>query len=127
MTEHTRRLLSGCDTVLAVNRRSGGSDAVDFFVRLDRRFRARYQRYLEYLRDGTPIKSPENFRRLSGSGPDPTVFEIKVDKYRLYVVRYDAIWYATHGRVKPKDNQVPREVDKALEIFAGRTERRHGQ
>ena len=106
-----------CDTVLAMNRRSGGSDAVDFFTRLDNRFKARYQRYLEYLRDGIPIKSPENFRRLSPAGPDPTVFEIKVDKYRLYIVRNNVSWYATHGREKPKDNQVPREVTKALAIY----------
>ncbi|WP_308467330.1 hypothetical protein [Rathayibacter soli] len=117
MTEHARRLLPDCDTVFAMNRRSGGSDAVDFLTRLNIRFRARFQRYLEYLCKGIPIKSPENFRRLSPSGPDPTVFEIKVDKYRLYVIRDNVSWYATHGREKPKDNQVPREASKALAIF----------
>lgn len=106
-----------CDTVFAMNRRSGGSDAVDFLRRLQPRFMARCQRYLEYLRDGTPIKSPENFRRLSPSGTDPVVYEIKVDKYRLYIVHDDGRWFATHGREKPKDNQVPREVAKALAIF----------
>lgn len=117
MTEHARRLLPDCDTVFAMNGRSGGSDAVEFLYRLQPRFKARYQRYLEYLRDGVPIKSPENFRRLSPSGADPTVYEIKVDKYRLYVVHNQLRWYATHGRDKPKDNQVPREVEKALAIF----------
>lgn len=117
MTEHTRRLLPDCDTVFAMNRRSGGSDAVTFLQQLQPRFRARYQRYLEYLRDGIPIKSPENFRRLSPPGPDPVVFEIKVDKYRLYIIRNNVGWYATHGREKPKDNQVPREITKALSIF----------
>ncbi|WP_417554330.1 hypothetical protein [Microbacterium sp.] len=117
MTEHIRRLLSDCNTVFAMNRRSGGSDAVNFLKRLQPRFLARYQRYLEYLRDGIPIKSPENFRRLSGAGADPIVYEIKVDKYRLYVVHHQACWYATHGREKPKNNQVGREVDKSLSIF----------
>lgn len=117
MTEHARRMLPDSDTVFAMNRRSGGSDAVEFLQRLQPRFRARYQRYLEYLRDGVPIKSPENFRRLSPSGAEPVVYEIKVDKYRLYVVHHQLRWYATHGREKPKDNQVPREVEKALAIF----------
>jgi hypothetical protein len=117
MTEHTRRFWSDCDTVLAMNRRSGGSDAAEFLQKLQPRFMARYQRYLEYLRDGIPIKTPENFRRLSQPGGDTTVFEIKVDKYRLYVVRHNVSWYATHGREKPKDNQVPREIVKALRIF----------
>jgi hypothetical protein len=117
MTEHVRRLLPDCDTVFAMNRRSGGSDAVDFLQRLQPRFKARYQRYLEYLRDGVPIKSPENFRRLSPSGAGPVVYEIKVDKYRLYVIHHQLCWYITHGREKPKDNQVPREIDKSLAIF----------
>lgn len=117
MTEHISRFWPDCSTVVAMNRRSGGSDAITFLQRLQPRFLARYQRYLEYLRDGISIKSPENFRRLSPSGPDPIVFEIKVDKYRLYVVRNNVSWYATHGREKPKDNQVPREVSKALAIF----------
>lgn len=90
---------------------------MDFLQRLQPRFQARCQRYLEYLRDGVPIKSPENFRRLSPSGADPVVYEIKVDKYRLYLVHHQLCWYATHGREKPKDNQVPREVAKALTIF----------
>ncbi len=117
MTEYTRRFWPDCDTVFAMNRRSGGSDAIEFLQRLQPRFASRYQRYLEYLRDGVPIKSPENFRPLSPPGSDPKVFEIKVDKYRLYVVRHSVSWYATHGRDKPKDSQVPREVSKALEIF----------
>jgi hypothetical protein len=116
MTEHARRFWPDCDTVFAMNRRSGGSDAVEFLKDLPTKYLARYERYLAYLRDGIPIKTPENFRRLSEGG-DPTVFEIKVDKYRLYVIRNHVAWYATHGRPKPKDNQVPREVTKALNIF----------
>ena len=119
------RLLKDCDNVLGAVRRSGGCEAQDFMQGIDRRYQARYQRYLEYLRDGIAIKSPENFRRLSPAGSDPTVFEIKVDKYRMYVVRSKSIWFATHGREKPKDNQVQHEIDKALSIFwEGNGERR---
>lgn len=117
MTEHITRFWDDCDTVAAMNRRSGGSDAIKFLHGLQPRFLARYQRYLEYLRDSIPIKTPENFRRLSPPDSDPTVFEIKVDKYRLYVVRNNVSWFATHGREKPKDSQVSRETTKALNIF----------
>ena len=118
MTEpHVIRMLPNSDIVRAMVRRGGGCDAKEFIQSLDRRFQARYQRYLEYLRDGVSIKTPENFRRLSPHGAEPIVFEIKVDKYRLYIVRFQMNWYATHGRAKPKDNQVPREIQKALEIF----------
>lgn len=117
MSEHKVRLWPDCDTVFAMQRRSGRNDAIDFIQALQSRYRARFQRYLEYLRDEIPIKSPENFRRLSPTGDEPIVYEIKVDKYRLYVVRYQLCWYATHGREKPKDSQVTREIRKALDIF----------
>ena len=110
-------MLPNNDIVRAMVRRGGGCDAKNFIQSLDRRFQARYQRYLEYLRDGVSIKTPENFRRLSPPGAEPIVFEIKVDKYRLYLVRFNLNWNATHGRTKPKDNQVPKEIQKALEIF----------
>ncbi|MBP1326327.1 hypothetical protein JOF28_001559 [Leucobacter exalbidus] len=117
MNEHLTRFWPGCDTVFAMNRRSGRSDAIDFIQGLQIRYRARYAKYLEYLRDGTPIKTPENFRRLSSAGDEAIVYEIKVDKYRLYLIRYQLCWYATHGREKPKDSQVPREIRKAQDIF----------
>ncbi|TFC80777.1 hypothetical protein E3O45_01790 [Cryobacterium sp. TMS1-20-1] len=118
MTEHKPvQLLDGSSVVLAIVRPSGACDTQEFLRSLNFRFLARYQRYLEYLRDGVLIKSPENFRRLSLPGSAAVVFEIKVDKYRLYIVRFRSAWYATHGRVKPKDNQVNQEIKKALEIF----------
>lgn len=98
-------------------RRNGGCDARDFIQSLDKRYRARYKRYLERLRDGIPIQSPAHIRRLSHDGTEPWVFELKVDKYRLYVVRFRARWFATHGREKPKDNQVLREIEKSIAIF----------
>ncbi|WP_125615966.1 hypothetical protein [Specibacter cremeus] len=81
------------------------------------RFQARYQRYLEYLRDGTPIKSPENYRTLRREADGLVVAELKVDKYRLYVVNHGIYWFVTHGREKPKDNRVGAEIDKALDIY----------
>lgn len=120
MTEHSRRpieLLDDCGTVLGLVRSSGRCDSVEFIQGLRPRFQARYQRYLEYLRDGTPIKSPENFRQLLRHASGLVVAELKVDKYRLYIIGDGIYWYVTHGRDKPKDNRVPAEIEKALEIY----------
>jgi putative component of toxin-antitoxin plasmid stabilization module len=74
-------------------------------------FRARFERLttVGYLR------SPQEWRHL-GSG----VHEIKVRAgpgYRLYVVQQQRDWVATHGRKKPSDRKVPKEVSKARQIF----------
>jgi hypothetical protein len=120
MTEHRRHpieLLDDCGTVLGLVRPSGRCDSVDFIQGLQLRFQARYQRYFEYLRDGNPIKSPENFRQLLRDAGGLVVAELKVDKYRLYVINDGTCWYATHGRDKPKNNRVPAEIEKALDIY----------
>lgn len=120
MTEHLRspiELLDDCGTILGLVRSSGRCDSVEFIQGLQKRFQARYQRYLEYLRDGTPIKSPENYRQLWRESSGLVVAELKADKYRLYLVNTGIYWYATHGRDKPKDNRVPAEIEKALDIY----------
>ncbi|MDJ0355597.1 hypothetical protein [Paenarthrobacter sp. PH39-S1] len=120
MTEHIGspiELLDGCSTALGLVRPPGRCDSVEFIRSLQTRFQARYQRYLEYLRDGTPIKSPEHFRALQREADGLVVAELKVDKYRLYVVNRGIYWYATHGREKPKNNRVIVEINKALEIY----------
>lgn len=101
--------------VLGVVRLSGRCEAFEYIKGLDARYRAKYQRFFERLRDGQPIKSPENFRRIGDTKPD--VFELKADKYRVYLVRHGNCWYVTHGRNKPTNSQVPTEVKKSLEIF----------
>ncbi|WP_155846911.1 hypothetical protein [Arthrobacter sp. 131MFCol6.1] len=116
MTEHCIRMLPDCDTVLGLVRRSGICDAEEFIGSLLPRYQARYQRYFERLRDHHSIKSPENLRRL-GREQDVEIYELKVDKYRLYLVRHYETWYLTHGREKPKDNRVPTEIQKAVDIF----------
>lgn len=109
-------MLPGCDTVLGVVRRSGVCDAEVFIGSLLPRFQARYQRYFERLRDHHAIKSPENLRHLKRER-ETDVYELKADKYRLYLVKNHDTWYLTHGREKPKDSRVPTEIQKALDIF----------
>lgn len=106
------------DNVVSAVNRNGRSEAEEFIAALPLRFQARYQRYFEWLRDGHRIKSPENQRHLK-SVPEKglTVEELKVDKYRLYVIRDGARWCATHGRKKPNDNRVPTEIGLALAIY----------
>lgn len=117
MTEHTTRLLGDCDTVVAMVRKSGRCPAVEFIQSLQFRFQARYERYFERLRDHHQIKTPENLRKLSATENGATVYELKVDKYRLYIVKYNVLWVATHGGVKPGGNRVQAEIDKAFDIF----------
>ncbi|MCQ9162777.1 hypothetical protein [Arthrobacter sp. STN4] len=120
MTElggHSVELLDDCPWVLAVVRTSGKCDAAEFIRHLEKRYQARYRRYFEYLRDGKPIKSPENFRTLQRESDGAVVVELKVDKYRLYLVHDEPYWWATHGRDKPKDHAVGAEIDKALAAY----------
>lgn len=106
------------DNIRALVRSSGRCDAEEFLNSLDRRYRTRYLRYLQYLSEDIPIKSPENSRVLRRNDHhDILIAEVEVDKYRLYVIRYDLVWYMSHGRSKPKDHQVPREIDKALNFY----------
>jgi hypothetical protein len=101
--------------VRGVVRVSGRCDAQDFIAGLDDRYTTRYQRYFERLRDGHQIKSPENWRRISDT--QPPVFELKVDKYRVYLIRQGSVWYVTHGRIKPADSKVSAEASKCIEIY----------
>lgn len=63
-------------------------------------------------------KTPENFRKLEVDG-DPPVFELKHTalNLRLYLIKGDRVYYATHGRKKPKDRQVAKEVKRARELW----------
>jgi hypothetical protein len=119
MTEHFIRVLVDCDNVFMVVRVNGENNAQDFLASLAVRYRARYQRYFEWLRDGHSIKSPENIRHLK-TLDGLSVWELKVDAWRLYAVKRENTWYLTHGRRKPKDSKVRAEIDHALNILGER-------
>jgi hypothetical protein len=117
MSQHTKRLLDDCDTVLGIVRRNGECDATDFIDHIERKFQARYQRWFEYLRDGNRIKNPENLKHLRTTTKG-VVWELKGDAYRLYMIEYEGVWYVAHGVRKLKDKQVNAEIEKALDLFA---------
>lgn len=117
LLRNTVELLEECVTVVGVQRRSGRCDAVDYILSIDNAAQAKFQRYLEYLQHGIPVKTPENLRVLKHTDDDLVVLELKAWKCRLYIVRDNGLFLATHGREKPKDSQVPKEIKKALEIY----------
>jgi hypothetical protein len=68
------------------------------------------------------IVNIEQFRQLHVSGR-PVVYELKVHEpaaLRLYVVRHGEDWAATHGRKKPKDKNVAKEVERARDLYERR-------
>lgn len=126
MTQHVTPVFDDSDVVYTICRAEGTDEADSFLRALDARDQVRFQRYLERLRDGHRIKSPENMRHIRGIQdprvPGAEVHELKVHSrggLRLYVVRFENRWYATHGVKKVKDSAVPAQARKALDIFVG--------
>lgn len=127
MTEqHVLPVFDGSDVVSTISCKGERDEANEFLSTLDERDQARFQRYLERLRDGHQVKSPENMRHIKGA-KDPhddgaEVHELKTHSgggQRLYLVRYKKRWYATHGKKKGSDKAVPKEAEKAFRIFWG--------
>ena len=123
--QHVTPVFDGHDTVNTICA-AGAKDEADEFLRtIDKRDQAKFQRYLERLRDGFQIKSPENMRQIKGvaDARGAEVHELKSHGgggARLYVVRYHGRWYATHGvRRKVSDRAVSTQGEKALRIFWG--------
>jgi putative component of toxin-antitoxin plasmid stabilization module len=117
-------IFDGHDNVCTVTGPNGRDEACDFLTTLVHADQGKFHRYLEYLRDGRHVKSPENMRHIKGV-TDPhdmgaEVHELKVHRsggLRLYLVRYNDRWYATHGVRKVSDKQVPKQAAKAYQIF----------
>jgi phage-related protein len=104
----------------------GKKDQADEFLRtLDQKNQAKFQRYLERLRDGQQVKSPENMRHIKALDPQhqgAEVHELKVHRdggLRLYLVRFVDRWYITHGAKKASDRQVLAQAERAFRIFWG--------
>lgn len=114
------------DVVFTVSNAKGEDEGDEFISSLQTRDQTKFQRYLEYLRDGHHIKSPENMRQINGvkdpMGRGAEVHELKTHRQgglRLYVVRFQDRWYITHGDRKGGDRQVVKNAKKAFAIFWG--------
>jgi len=127
LTEHdVSPIFDGIDIVNTIARRGETDAAEEFLTNVSPRVTARYERYFARLRDGHHLKSPEHMAHIK-QVRDPhdkgaEVHELKVHMdggYRLYVVRFEGRWYATHGVRKGSDRAVPKEARKAFAIFWG--------
>jgi len=125
MTEqNVTPVFDGNDVVSTICAHGAKDEADEFLRTLDRANQAKFHRYLERLRDGLHVKSPENMRHIKGV-KDPKdqgaeVHELKVHRdggLRLYLVRYAGRWYITHGVKKVKDSGVPKQARRAFAIF----------
>lgn len=112
------------DVVFTIGLKGGTDKAAEFIQSLQLRDQAKFRKYFEFLRYGHHIKSPENMRHIKEvrdpTGGNAQVHELKVHSgggLRLYLVAHEGRWYATHGRKKPKDREVPKEAQKALNLF----------
>lgn len=117
-------VFDGHDNVFTVTGPNGKDEADEFLRTIVPADQAKFQRYLQYLRDGKRIKSPENMRHIKGA-KDPKekgaeAHELKVHRnggLRLFVVRFNDRWYLTHGGKKVSERAVPKEAMKAYAIF----------
>lgn len=116
-------VFDGDSTVCTVANANGEDEGEEFIRTLDARDQAKFQRFLERLRDGHQVKSPENMRHLKVKDPKAQgaeVHELKSHNQgglRLYLVKFNGKWYITHGDRKGSDNKVNRQAKKAFSIF----------
>lgn len=117
-------VFDGHDNVFTITGPNGKDEAEEFLSTLAEKEQARFQRYLERLRDGQQVKSPENMRHIKQvkdpKGMGAEVHELKSHSgggLRLFVVRYHSKWYLTHGGKKVSERRVPVEAARAFDIF----------
>ncbi|KJL26205.1 hypothetical protein RL72_01140 [Microbacterium azadirachtae] len=116
-------VFDGSDAIFTVSNAKGEDEGDEFIRSLQARDQAKFQRYLEWLRDGHHIKSPENMRHIAAKDPmdrGAEVHELKTHNQgglRLYLVRFQGRWYITHGDRKGSDRQVVKNAKKAFAIF----------
>jgi hypothetical protein len=122
MTEHDdcEELASGTwGTVQGLRDASGGCPSLDWLAGLSDREQAGMQSRLTRLAEVGWLVTPEAFKKLTSDGREPVVYEVKHVglNLRLYVVKGNHVFYATHGGKKPKKNRVAGEIAKARSIY----------
>lgn len=107
--------------VVGIKRGDGSCPSLDWLTGLTRQGQAGMKARLDRLAATGNQKTPENFRKVSTSG-QPVVFEVKhtAENIRLFVIKGQNVYYATHGAKKPKKNQLPREVQRARDLYGER-------
>jgi putative component of toxin-antitoxin plasmid stabilization module len=121
--EHVVLWEHGGRRILGVRGSDGACEAETFITGLPLKARLDFEKIMSRLTEFGRISNTEFFRRIAAPG-QPTVWEMKSHDgpgYRLFCIQDRMDWWATHGRKKPKDKQILNEVNKAREIFAGRS------
>lgn len=121
MTEpHLKPVFEGGSVVFYLVRADGINNAEDFLDKLPLRSRARFDRFIEKLRDGVVIRNKEQMRSLETDSLGHEQFELKVHDdggLRLYVIQTGSQWLLIHGGKKPKKNKVNSEIGRTWEMF----------
>lgn|GEM_PF-2123461 len=117
-------LASGAKGVIVgVRLPSGRCPARDFLESLDNQAQAQFKARFERLTSVGFLRNPESIRPLEVPGA-PKVWEIKAPAgpgWRLYVIREQTTWVATHGKAKPPNKKVSGEARRARNIFTNWT------
>lgn len=122
LTKHDRtRILEHGDhgQVVGCELHDGSCPAEEFPAGLETRPQAQFKAALERLTQVGWLRNPELMRELQVPG-EPPIWEIKAHAgrgFRLYVVRRQTDWIATHGGPKPPDRRVPAQVRRARTIL----------
>lgn len=88
-----------------------------WLAELDLQTKTQFRSRLNRLTSVGYLRSPEEMRILQCPG-EPPVHEIKTRSgYRMYVVKNDPHWVATHGTKKPPDRRVCGEAQRARDIW----------
>ena len=131
MTKHVlHELLAGTPAtqlrVFAIQLPDGSRPASDWLASLNTQQQAGMAARLRVLAEKGWLRTPDAFNNLSPAEPRTGVVRVDEIKHvgfnlRLYVVDFapgDSKLYVTHGTIKPKKNQVAREVTRARKIYS---------
>lgn len=124
MTEHGAYEVLATGTwgqVVGIRRQDGTCPSHDWLTSLSDTQQGGMKARLDRLAETGNQKTPENFRKVSVDG-QPVVYEVKHtgQNLRLFVIKGHHVYYATHGTLKPKKNQLPREVQRARDLYEER-------
>lgn len=120
MTEHryAQRLTGDNEIVFGIVEDNGRNQSFEFLTSVDFKHAARFKRWFERMRDGHPLRSPNPLRFLEfDTKSGAKVFELKSGIWRLYLVNWQGVWFATHGKRKVTDSRVQQEINFAFDRF----------
>lgn len=124
MTEHDGYEVLAAGTwgsVVGIRRPNGSCPSLDWLRELTDAQQGGMKARLDRLAETGDQKTPENFRKVSLDG-QPVVYEVKHTGHnlRLFVIKGHHMYYATHGTIKPKKKTLPREVQRARDLYEER-------